>query len=71
MPHGKTSRHGIVTAITQGVAAADALECQPGAFECTVFLERFQRVARAGWREPAMTTQERADGQLVAANEEL
>ena len=51
------------------MAAADALDAQPCAFQSTVFLDGFERILGAGRGEPACRRCERRDESLIEANE--
>ena len=51
------------------MAAADALDAEPGAFQGAVFLDGFEGVLRAGRGEPAGGRCERGDEPLVEADE--
>src|SRR6056297_568007 len=68
---GRTLRRNrIVSVVTPGVAAADTTCCQPAAPQDAMVTNRMDGVARARRVEAAMTAQQRADQQLVAANQE-
>ena len=57
--------HGVVARAAPGVAAEDAFECEPAAFERTVFLDSFHRILRAGGSVAAGSGGERRDAVTV------
>ena len=46
-------RNGVVAAAAPGIAAKDALETEPEAFQRAVFAESLERILGAGRSEPA------------------
>ena len=52
------------------MAAADALDAEPGTAQGSVFLYRLKRVLRAGRCEPAGRRSERRDAALIEAYQE-
>ena len=59
------SRNGIVTGATPGVAAEDAFQRKPEAFERPVLAEGLEGVLRAGRGEAAGWPLERRDAELI------
>src|SRR5688572_14837744 len=53
------------------MAAGDAFDGEPGAPQCTVRVDGFDGVVRAGRIEPAARPEQWADGELVAANQDF
>ena len=58
-------RHGVVAGAAPGVAAEDALEGEPEAFEGAVFAEGLKGVLRACGGEAAGGRFQRGDTQLI------
>ena len=63
-------RNGINTAPAKGVAAEDAFEGQPAAFDRTVGFEARDAVLAAGWPIAATTEQMKAKVGLIEADQE-
>ncbi len=59
-----------MTAGMPRVAAQDARERQPTSPEKAMYGKGFERVFGTGWVKPAARPQQRADAQLVAADQE-
>ena len=58
-------RYRIITGAAPGVAAHNAAEGKPAAFERAILAERFQGILGTGWRESAAWRCERTDAQLI------
>src|SRR5688572_25193768 len=54
-----------------GVAAADAFDCEPGAADRAVRVDRFDRVVRARRIETTARPEQWADGELVPADQDF
>lgn len=63
-------RHWVVTTWMPGVAAPDPADGQPHPPKCPMRAQRLDGVLRARWMEAATPAHQRADTELVAANEE-
>ncbi len=59
------SRHGIIPVPAPRVAAQNAFQCQPTAFQCAVFPQRLYGILRAGGRVAARRGRERRNAILV------
>ncbi len=66
----ETSGNGVVAAAAPGVAAEQAPDCEPEAFEGAVFAECFEGVLGAGGGEAATRRFEGGDADLVEADQE-
>ena len=61
----------IESACMPGVTAGDAFDREPGAAERAVCFDRFDRVVRARRIETAARPEQRADGELVPADQDI
>src|SRR5678815_6037483 len=65
------TRDRIESAFVEWMAAGNAFDGEPGAAQCAVRFDGIDGVVRAGWIEAAPRPEQRADGELVAANQKF
>jgi hypothetical protein len=65
------SRHRIVAAIAERMAATDSLDRQPAAAQGPVTINGFGGILRTAGRKTAMTAEKGAQQELIGTNQEL